>query len=132
HTTNRSAEQIERVEKYCKENLMWRTGKEEIEYSSVVEFDLSTLEPTVSGPKRPQDKILVKDLSEKFVELLEEEHDRTYEPINKRKESAWLADGGSGTEFTFGKVPKSGESNLEVVRMNCNQYVLSIKIRNLY
>lgn len=116
HTTNRSAEQIERVEKYCKENLMWRTGKEEIEYSSVVEFDLSTLEPTVSGPKRPQDKILVKDLSEKFVELLEEEHDRTYEPINKRKESAWLADGGSGTEFTFGKVPKSGESNLEVVK----------------
>ena len=105
HVTNRSPEQISIVEKYCKENLLWRTGSEEITYSSVLEFDLSTLEPTVSGPKRPQDKILVKDLGNKFSELLEKEHSRIYQPPTQRSESAWLADGGSGTEFTFGKVP---------------------------
>lgn len=60
HATNRSPEQIKIVEEYCKENLLWRTGNENILYSSVVELDLNTLEPTVSGPKRPQDKILVK------------------------------------------------------------------------
>ncbi|MDK7375659.1 aconitate hydratase AcnA [Weeksella virosa] len=105
HSTNRSQEQIHIVEDYCKENLLWRTGKEQIKYSSVVEFDLGSLEPTVSGPKRPQDKILVKDLAEKFAGLLESEHNREYQSVPTRKESAWLADGGSGTEFTFGKVP---------------------------
>ncbi|SUP53370.1 Aconitate hydratase [Weeksella virosa] len=105
HSTNRSQEQIHIVEDYCRENLLWRTGKEQIKYSSVVEFDLGSLEPTVSGPKRPQDKILVKDLAEKFAGLLESEHNREYQSVPTRKESAWLADGGSGTEFTFGKVP---------------------------
>lgn len=105
HVTNRSQEQINIVETYCKENLLWRTGNENITYSSVVEFDLSTLEPTVSGPKRPQDKILVKNLKDTFSELLQKEHKRVYQSPEKRSESAWLADGGSGTEFTFGKVP---------------------------
>src|SRR5665811_1848571 len=47
--TNRSQEQIDLVKNYCQENLMWRTGKENIEYSNVVELDLNTLQPTVSG-----------------------------------------------------------------------------------
>ncbi len=107
-STNRSEEQIKIVETYCKENLLWRTGTEKIAYSTVVEFDLSTLEPTVAGPKRPQDKIFVKDLKSKFEELLQNEYDRSYTQISQRKESSWLTEGGSGTEFTFGKVPKEG------------------------
>ncbi|MGE8423848.1 MAG: aconitate hydratase, partial [Sphingobacterium siyangense] len=116
HSTNRSAEQIKIVEDYCKSNLLWRTGKEEIQYSSVVEFDLSSLEPTVSGPKRPQDKILVKDLKTTFSQLLDSEHHRQYVPVLQRSESAWLADGGSGTEFTFGKVPVEHDSPHEVIQ----------------
>lgn len=116
YTTNRTPEQIKIVETYCKENLLWRTGHEEINFSSIVEFDLSTLEPTVSGPKRPQDKVLVKDLGHQFSSLLQQEYQRNYSLPNERKESAWLADGGSGTEFTFGKVPKNSESELEVVK----------------
>lgn len=134
HATNRSPEQIKIVEEYCKENLLWRTGKEEIEYSSVAELDLSTLEPTVSGPKRPQDKILVKNLSQRFSEVLKDEHHRDYEPISKRTEYAWLSDGGSGTEFTFGKVPIEGELHSEVIqdslrtvriKQNNSEFVLS-------
>ncbi len=116
HSTNRSAEQIKIVEDYCKSNLLWRTGKEEIQYSSVVEFNLSSLEPTVSGPKRPQDKILVKDLKTTFSHLLDSEHHRLYIPVLQRSESAWLADGGSGTEFTFGKVPIEHDSPHEVIQ----------------
>jgi len=116
HSTNRSAEQIKIVEDYCKSNLLWRTGKEEIQYSSVVEFNLSSLEPTVSGPKRPQDKILVKDLKTTFSHLLDSEHHRQYIPVLQRSESAWLADGGSGTEFTFGKVPIEHDSPHEVIK----------------
>ncbi|MCT3664298.1 aconitate hydratase AcnA [Elizabethkingia anophelis] len=134
HATNRSPEQIKIVEEYCKENLLWRTGNENILYSSVVELDLNTLEPTVSGPKRPQDKILVKDLNHKFTEILKDEHHRDYEPISKRTEYAWLSDGGSGTEFTFGKVPIEGPSHSEVIqdtlhtvriKQNNSEFVLS-------
>lgn len=99
--TNRSAEDIALVEEYCKTNLLWRTGNEEIEYSHVLELDLDTLEPTVSGPKRPQDKILVKDLSPKFSELIEKDFKRAYVPIKDRQESAWLSEGGSGSTFTY-------------------------------
>lgn len=53
--TNRDEDHVQLVEEYCKENLLWRTGKEDITYSAVVELDLNTLEPTVSGPKRPQE-----------------------------------------------------------------------------
>lgn len=113
-STNRSEEQIKIVESYCKDNLLWRTGNEKINYSTVVELDLSTLEPTVSGPKRPQDKILVKDLGNKFCEVLKGEFNREYQPQQDRLESAWLKEGGSGTEFTFGKVPLHGEAKSEV------------------
>src|SRR5690606_10191884 len=123
--TNRSDEQVALVETYAKENLLWRTGNEEITFSSVVEFDLSTLQPTVSGPKRPQDKILVKDLANRFADLLQQEHARTYSVPTQRKESAWLADGGSGTEFTFGKVPMDKESALEVV----SESIQSVRIK---
>lgn len=113
--TNRSEELIQIVETYCKENLLWRTGNEQIQYSQVVELDLATLEPTVSGPKRPQDKILVRDLSDQFCKILKTEYKREYEAKDLRREAAWLMEGGSGTEFTFGKVPIQGESHSEVV-----------------
>ncbi|MBX2932541.1 MAG: aconitate hydratase [Chitinophagaceae bacterium] len=114
-STNRSEEQIKIVETYCKENLLWRTGNENIQYSTVVELDLATLEPTVSGPKRPQDKIFVKDLGKKFCEILKGEFNRDYQPKADRADSAWLKEGGSGTEFIFGKVPKNGETVSEVI-----------------
>lgn len=124
--TNRTAEEIQIVETYCKENNLWRTGTENIVYSSVVEFDLSTLEPTVSGPKRPQDKILVKDLSQEFERLLEKEYSRFYHSVHDRRESAWLADGGSGTEFTFGKVPVNQTNNYEVEK----ESIQSVRIKH--
>src|SRR5690554_4202936 len=109
-STNRSQEQVDLVEAYTKENLFWRTGKEDIEYTQVVELDLSALEPTVSGPKRPQDKIYVKDLGTQFVELLKDEFKRDYQPKDERDEDAMVEEGGSGTEFILGKKPKNEEN----------------------
>lgn len=98
--TNRSEKQIELVKSYCEENLLWRTGKEKIEYSEIVELDLGSLKPTVSGPKRPQDKIFVEDLHEKFGELLQKEFSREYLPFQDRPVQRWLAEGGSQTQYT--------------------------------
>ncbi len=122
-STNRSEEQIKIVETYCKENLLWRTGNEKIKYSTVVEFDLNTLEPTISGPKRPQDKILVKNLDTKFKEILKDEFKRSYCNIDQRSESAWLKEGGSGTEFVFGATPINGEVRQEVIPDNQHRSV---------
>src|SRR5690606_3292172 len=98
--TNRSQKQMDLVRDYCKANMLWRTGDEEIEYSRVVELNLNTLEPTVSGPKRPQDKILVKDLDKAFSLVLDKEFSRDYVPFDNRKEHVWLNEGGSGTQYT--------------------------------
>lgn len=76
--SNRSEEQIKLVETYCKTNMLWREHEDKINYTDVVELDISTIEPTVAGPKRPQDKILLKDFKNKFIELLDESFDRKY------------------------------------------------------
>jgi len=96
--TNRSKEQIDLVEKYAKANMLWRENEDKINYSTVLELDLGTVEPTVSGPKRPQDKILVREFEDKFKGLLKEEHGRKYLGFNERQISRWYAEGGSQTD----------------------------------
>ncbi len=78
HKSNRSDEQINLVETYCKTNMLWREHEDKITYSDVLELDISTIEPTVAGPKRPQDKILLKEFKNKFIELLDKSFDRKY------------------------------------------------------
>lgn len=112
--TNRSEEQIALVESYCKDNLLWRTGNENITYTDILELNLDTLKPTVAGPKRPQDKIFVNDLGKAFTSLLAEEHNRTYVASKDRREQAWLEEGGSGTEFRFESKPSATKQPVEV------------------
>ena len=76
--SNRSEEQIALVENYCKANMMWRENEDKITYTEVLELDLSTIEPTVAGPRRPQDKILLKELKDKFIYLLDDSYNRKY------------------------------------------------------
>ncbi|MEQ9405861.1 MAG: aconitate hydratase AcnA [Cyclobacteriaceae bacterium] len=70
--TNRSEAHIDMVEAYAKENMLWRDDKAEIEYTDVIELDLGTVEPTISGPKRPQDKILLRNAKTQLSKLLDE------------------------------------------------------------
>ena len=67
--TGRSAEHIALVENYCKEQGLWRTD-DEAEYSQVVELDLATVEPSVAGPKRPQDRVALSNAASSFEEAL--------------------------------------------------------------
>ena len=56
--TGRSAEQIALVETYAKAQGLWRVnGAPQADYTDVVELDLSTVEPSLAGPKRPQDRV---------------------------------------------------------------------------
>jgi len=69
--TGRSEELIDLVEQYYKEQGMFRTKDSiEPEYTDVLELDLSTIEPSVAGPKRPQDRIPLTNLKQKWNTLL--------------------------------------------------------------
>jgi len=69
--TGRTEEQVELVEAYCRAQGLWREpGMPDPAYSDVVEINLSELEPSVAGPKRPQDRILVKDVGASFNKAL--------------------------------------------------------------
>ncbi|MBX6381211.1 MAG: aconitate hydratase, partial [Thermoflavifilum aggregans] len=93
-STNRPEEQVLTVEQYCKENLLWRTGNEQIEYTDVLELDLSTVEPTVAGPRRPQDKILLREFKQTFIKLLDQNYNRKYTPAPDIQVERWNGEGG--------------------------------------
>ncbi|MGI8788355.1 MAG: aconitate hydratase [Pyrinomonadaceae bacterium] len=68
--TGRSAEHIETIRNYYTAQEMFGIPlKGEVDYTNVIELDLTTIVPAVAGPKRPQDRIELSELKEKFTEL---------------------------------------------------------------
>ncbi|MBB1157962.1 aconitate hydratase AcnA [Amycolatopsis sp. FU40] len=64
--TGRSAEQVALVEAYAKEQGLWHDPSHEAQYSEYLELDLSTVVPSIAGPKRPQDRIELTDAKSSF------------------------------------------------------------------
>ena len=67
--SGRDEAHIDTIEKYMREQTMWYEG--EPEYTDTLELDLSTVEPCLAGHKRPQDRILLSEMKEKFAETLD-------------------------------------------------------------
>jgi len=65
--TGRSAGQVDLVERYCKEQGLWRQNKVEPTFTEVLELDLSTVVPSLAGPKRPQDRVELPDVRNSFL-----------------------------------------------------------------
>ena len=67
HLTGRPQEQIDLVEAYAKAQGLWlEQDAPEAKYSEYLELDLSTVVPSIAGPKRPQDRILLSEAKEAF------------------------------------------------------------------
>ncbi|WP_137121087.1 aconitate hydratase [Segeticoccus rhizosphaerae] len=64
--TGRSDEQVALVEAYAKEQGLWHDPSRELEFSEYLELDLSTVVPSIAGPKRPQDRISLTDAKSSF------------------------------------------------------------------
>ncbi|MDO4917586.1 MAG: aconitate hydratase [Rothia sp. (in: high G+C Gram-positive bacteria)] len=64
--TGRSEEQLALVEAYTKEQGLWHDPSKEVEYSEYLELDLSTVVPSIAGPKRPQDRIELDNAKKQF------------------------------------------------------------------
>jgi aconitate hydratase len=70
--TARSQEHVALVEAYCKEQMLFRTDSTaEPAFSDTVELDLSTVESTLAGPKRPQDRVALKNAKSSFTKVVE-------------------------------------------------------------
>jgi aconitate hydratase len=68
--TGRPEERVALVEAYCKENLLWHDESAEPEYSQIVELDLASVEPSLAGPRRPQDRVALADAKDAFLDSL--------------------------------------------------------------
>jgi aconitate hydratase len=68
--TGRPDWRIALVEAYCKENMLWHEPDAHPEYSHVVELDLDDVEPSLAGPRRPQDRVPLANAKAAFLDSL--------------------------------------------------------------
>jgi aconitate hydratase len=64
--SGRAPELIDLVERYCKEQGLWRQRKSEPEYTEVLQLDLGTVVPSIAGPRRPQDRVELRGVKQNF------------------------------------------------------------------
>ncbi|MDC2997274.1 aconitate hydratase AcnA [Candidatus Pelagibacter sp.] len=91
--SGRDKETVAIVEKYAKEQGLW--ASDEIEFTDKISLDMSTIVPTISGPKRPQDKVLLTDASSNFKKVFREATDKEDYKISKVKDTDFEIKDGS-------------------------------------
>jgi len=88
--TGRSEEQIALVRDYYKAQEIFHTASTpEAEYTETLELDLATVEPSVAGPRRPQDRVLLKDAAASFRQQLPTLLSPTAKPLGTRTAAEW-------------------------------------------
>ena len=79
--SGRDQHTVDVVEHYAKEQGLW--ASEDIEFTDTISLDMSTVVPTISGPKRPQDKVLLTDAPTSFKKVLEEATSKKDHSVSK-------------------------------------------------
>ena len=105
--TGRSAADVELVERYMKEQGLFRTDAAPVpSFTKLLKLDLSTVEPSLAGPKRPQDRVALKNVKKEF-------HDSLTAPMDKRgfaldaaalERTGKFVDNGKSQDITHGAV----------------------------
>ncbi|WP_186382486.1 aconitate hydratase AcnA [Amycolatopsis rhizosphaerae] len=101
--TGRSAEQLALVEAYAKEQGLWHDPSHEPVYSEYLELDLSTVVPSIAGPKRPQDRIALSDAKPAFRksvhDYVEEQHPTPHTKVDEKVEESFPASDAPSLSF---------------------------------
>src|SRR5881394_2344101 len=90
--TGRDPNHIDLVERYCKEQGLWRTKKSEPEYTEVLELDLGTVLPSVAGPRRPQDRVELRSVKQNFRSSLVDVFKKTVGETATPRLDRWSAE----------------------------------------
>jgi aconitate hydratase len=110
--TGRDITTVNRVERYCKEQMLFRTdATPDPEFNSTVTLDLSTVVPSLAGPKRPQDLVPMKELKKNFFvnlpDLMSASTPEKRRNVAKEAYSRWMGEGG-GSTTTVADEPTQG------------------------
>jgi aconitate hydratase len=101
--TGRSPEQVALVETYAKEQGLWHDAAHEPEYSEYIELDLSTVVPSIAGPKRPQDRIELTDAKSSFRksvhDYVEEQYPIPHTKVDEQVEESFPASDPAALSF---------------------------------
>ncbi|WP_199432197.1 aconitate hydratase [Qaidamihabitans albus] len=101
--TGRSPEQVALVETYAKEQGLWHDPAHEPVYSEYIELDLSTVVPSIAGPKRPQDRIELTDAKSSFRkavhDYVEEQYPTPHTKIDEQVEESFPASDPASLSF---------------------------------
>ena len=90
--TGRSEEQIALVEAYYRaQGLFHTSGSPEAEYTQTLSLDLATVQPSVAGPKRPQDRVLLSEAGASFLKQLPSLLGNSAKPLGERAALRWSA-----------------------------------------
>jgi aconitate hydratase len=100
--TGREESVVSRVERYCKEQMLYRTDETpDPLFTSTVTLDLSAVVPSLAGPKRPQDLVPMKDLKKNFFvnlpDLMSANTPEKRRNVAKEAYSRWMGEGGGST-----------------------------------
>jgi len=93
--SGRTEEEVDRVERYCKENMLWRTDNE-TEYTDVIELNLADIVPALAGPKRPQDHIPLNKMKQGFEDAFtrpQKQHGFELTPDKRAVTGKYVKDG---------------------------------------
>ncbi len=104
---------VELVETYCREQGLFRTAETaEPQFSTLLELDLSSIEPSVAGPRRPQDRVALTDLKSSFWQAMKTTFNRDVKPDEKAGTAAsrWVGESGNNAEVAV--TPTASRSNL--------------------
>ncbi|MDK2892685.1 MAG: aconitate hydratase [Methanohalophilus sp.] len=121
--TGRSQEHVEMVKAYCmKQGLFALADAPDPEYTSTLELDMSSVRPSLAGPKRPQDRILLENMPANFHQTIKDvfamkrggcfEEDSEY--------SRWLEEGG------YSVVEKTHEHHSGISKIKCEDEIPSL------
>jgi len=92
--TGRTQDEVELVERYTKEQGLFRTDKAIIpKFTKIVRLDLSTVEPSLAGPKRPQDRVSLSNMKPAWCQALTEVYGKVC-PSKGTPEGRWEGEGG--------------------------------------
>jgi aconitate hydratase len=107
--TGRAPEQVALVERYAKEQGLWRVPGVTPAFDALLTLDLGSVEPSLAGPRRPQDRVAMRDLKSNFRSA--------YPPELETKAGAAVAAGKSGLGDSAGSVAAGSAASYPAVRV---------------
>jgi aconitate hydratase len=111
--TGRSPERLALVERYAKEQGLWREPGRGPDFDAEVELDLSTVTPSVAGPRRPQDRVLLADLPDNFRSSFPEV---APDPSTAAAEASLAGEGGHAMPADGDGIPVVVRGTTDVIR----------------